>query len=900
MPQKRFQVALSFPGEKRDYVVQVADALAAALGKEKVFYDQWYTAELSRPNLDTYLQKIYHDEAVLVVPFLCADYEHKQWCGLEWRAIRDLLKQRADDNIMPLRFDDTHIPGLFSIDGYIDLRQYDPIKTVEFILQRLKKDSDAIIKSDRLPTVNGAFFGRKKEIKILNHALKNSKKSIIQLVAAGGTGKTKLIRHWLNKHKPKNFISWSFHSQGGHENSQTSSTLFFEHAFNRLKSQEKKFLSEEAKGEHLAELLRRNQCVLVLDGIEPLQHSTTLRAGALKDRAIRQLLKSISLTPECLCIITTRIAIYDISDYDTVVTYNLGNLTLIDSFRLLKSFIINGHRDDLKRLCVSHNNHALAITLLGQMLKSRYKGDIRKYKEPRKMIKEYGNKGEHSAFKIMHDYEEWLKDRHELSLLYCLGLFDHPVSQDVLMHLHKSQIPELTLGVAKDDWIDAIEHLQHNYYLITTCDYDNSQLDCHPLIREYFGEQFRIHYPNTWIKANEVLYQYYQTVVSTPTPNDLKDIQPLLNAVKHGCLADLHQKAFDKVYFPRISRGKTYYLHKIGACADDLAVLSSFLEEKWTVAHPSLKLSDQAFILRTIAHRLRSLGWIEQCIEPFNSALAIYKKIGSKSKIAKTESDLIEPYLTLGYIEKAIELAETGVKKNYHSDPDLERRLRRVSVYARALHQSGKNQEAFVYFKEAEKIQQQQKPEIQYLIGLSGFRYCELLMENNLSKEAYNHSHEGLLLAENQSPNNKPYTLFIGLNKLILGRIALRDGNEKDAKLYIEGALEALRKANDQDHLPRGLLTCANLHCSVKDFDRAHQRLKEVLEIAEPNGMRLHIVDCHLEYINVYLAEGKIQKALEHMKIAETMIQEMGYHRRDKELNELKARLVPPPFSGAV
>jgi hypothetical protein len=49
---KRFRVALSFPGEKRDYVRQVADALAAKLGKDRVFYDDYYTAELARPELD--------------------------------------------------------------------------------------------------------------------------------------------------------------------------------------------------------------------------------------------------------------------------------------------------------------------------------------------------------------------------------------------------------------------------------------------------------------------------------------------------------------------------------------------------------------------------------------------------------------------------------------------------------------------------------------------------------------------------------------------------------------------------------------------------------------------------------------------------------------------------------
>lgn len=51
MTNKRFKVALSFTGERRDYISQVAELLAAELGKDKVFYDAWYKAELARPNL---------------------------------------------------------------------------------------------------------------------------------------------------------------------------------------------------------------------------------------------------------------------------------------------------------------------------------------------------------------------------------------------------------------------------------------------------------------------------------------------------------------------------------------------------------------------------------------------------------------------------------------------------------------------------------------------------------------------------------------------------------------------------------------------------------------------------------------------------------------------------------
>jgi hypothetical protein len=134
--QRRFCVALSFPGEYRSFVEAVAETVAQAVGKERVFYDKYYEAELARPNLDVYLQSIYHNDSEVLVVFLCAGYEQKEWCRLEWRAIRDLIKKHRQDDVMLFRFDKTEIPGVLSIDGYIDAAECDPQEVARLILQR--------------------------------------------------------------------------------------------------------------------------------------------------------------------------------------------------------------------------------------------------------------------------------------------------------------------------------------------------------------------------------------------------------------------------------------------------------------------------------------------------------------------------------------------------------------------------------------------------------------------------------------------------------------------------------------------------------------------------------------------------------------------------------------------
>ncbi|MBL7188608.1 MAG: leucine-rich repeat domain-containing protein [Phycisphaerae bacterium] len=134
--RKRFRVALSFPGEQRDFAEKVADFLGEQFGEDEVFYDKHFEAELARPNADTLVQDIYHDGSELIVVFLCAGYKKKEWCGLEWRAIRDLIKKRKESDIMFIRFDDTPILGSYSIDGYVDARDRTEREVAELIVRR--------------------------------------------------------------------------------------------------------------------------------------------------------------------------------------------------------------------------------------------------------------------------------------------------------------------------------------------------------------------------------------------------------------------------------------------------------------------------------------------------------------------------------------------------------------------------------------------------------------------------------------------------------------------------------------------------------------------------------------------------------------------------------------------
>lgn len=139
---KKFKVALSCPGEKRQFVDSVAAGLQQRLGD--VFYYPYYVAELAQPDLDVLLQRVYRDSSELIVVFLCQEYGCKDWTVLEWRVLRDLIKKRQGGSLMLMRFDDSDIPGFFSIDGYVDMRQQTPEEVVEIICERYRSQEQKL------------------------------------------------------------------------------------------------------------------------------------------------------------------------------------------------------------------------------------------------------------------------------------------------------------------------------------------------------------------------------------------------------------------------------------------------------------------------------------------------------------------------------------------------------------------------------------------------------------------------------------------------------------------------------------------------------------------------------------------------------------------------------------
>jgi hypothetical protein len=110
MPDKEYDIALSFAGEDREYVEAVANALLKL--NLTVFYDKFEEADLLGRNLVDHLSDVYQHRAKLCVLFASAAYAKKLYTRLERQSAQAKALFGDKPYIIPVRLDDAEIPGL--------------------------------------------------------------------------------------------------------------------------------------------------------------------------------------------------------------------------------------------------------------------------------------------------------------------------------------------------------------------------------------------------------------------------------------------------------------------------------------------------------------------------------------------------------------------------------------------------------------------------------------------------------------------------------------------------------------------------------------------------------------------------------------------------------------------
>jgi tetratricopeptide (TPR) repeat protein len=772
----------------------------------------------------------------------------------------------------------------------------------------------------RLPTSGPDLFGRDAELQLLDDAWANPNTNIISLVAWGGVGKTALVNHWLKRRMARDnyrgaerVYGWSFYSQGTSERA-ASADLFFDQTLRWFGASDATAGTPWDKGERLARFIRQSQTLLILDGLEPLQHPPGPLEGRLKDAAMQALLVELAAQQAGLCVISTRVRVGDLMEFEdgTVIQHELEHLSPQAGAQLLRALQVKGDDDELEQAAKENQGHALALTLLGSYLSDVYGGDIRRRNEIESLVEDaqYSRHAE----RVMRAYEKWLGEGVELAVLRLLGLFDRPADAESLAALRAAPaIPGLTEALQdlkEREWQYALAKLRRINLLGTASANGPNTLDAHPLLREHFRQQLKRERPEAWREANNRLYEHL-TRTAKELPDTVEEMSPLYTAVSHGCSAGRHQEALDEVYWRRIQRGNESFNTKgLGAFGHDLIALLGFFETLWEQTVAELTDADKGFVLGAAGFDLRAQGQLQEAARPMHEALRLYLANDEGKNAAIAAGNLSELYLTRGELPLALKFAEQSVGLANRSGDENDQVISRAAL-ADALHQAGRLEEAAAAFRDAEWLQQQQtayeiilkldpatgkvsshREEIKHeiLYGLQGFLYCDLLLTQGRVQEVKPRATQMIDMAQKNG-----LLLDVALAYLAMGRAFLLEaqqpgGDTAVAAEWLQRAVDGLRQAAQMDELPRGLLAYAALHRLQGDYERAERDLVAVQRVATHGGLGLHLADSHLESARLYLAQGDSVKAREHWAIADEIIWRLGYHRRDGEVRELAER----------
>lgn len=88
-----------------------------------VFYDRDEQAQLWGKNLYEYLSELYSSRSDYVLMFISKAYAERAWTTLERRSAQERAFKENREYILPVRLDDTNIPGVLDTTGYLDLRE---------------------------------------------------------------------------------------------------------------------------------------------------------------------------------------------------------------------------------------------------------------------------------------------------------------------------------------------------------------------------------------------------------------------------------------------------------------------------------------------------------------------------------------------------------------------------------------------------------------------------------------------------------------------------------------------------------------------------------------------------------------------------------------------------------
>ena len=740
-----------------------------------------------------------------------------------------------------------------------------------------------------------AFVGRKKEFAEIDEAWNASHVHAVSIIGWGGFGKSVLARHWIEgmsargprTRQPNRVFWWSFYRNASLDAFVEVALPFFSGSRDAARTG-----SLDARFDQLLTALGQQRSILVLDGLEEMQHGQEGDYfGLCRDYLLGCLLNRIceGEAGETFCVLTSRLPVTDLRSFaggdHHIIDLEQRPLTAVDSRLLLRNHGVRGTDEQLDEICTDHGYHPLALATLATLLARYFNGDAKRIGDmPALSAPKGGLTDKYKLRRTLTWYLSLLTPA-EVALLRAVSVFRRGAPRASLSSLladlaAKLQILPEESAASSDFALRALcAHLEQLRLL--RHDRDTDVYTMHPLPKDFFeGTTPR----RLRRQMHEMLFVALCSEAPA-NPDTLVGMAPLIEAVYHGCRCGRAVEAL-QVFRERIER-KEGYLTKV-LCAWDAKVemCSLFFSGRRFGGSCFLESPEQrGHLLNAAGFAHMNLGQPQKALPLFDRALEAYRPgrfDGDSGQVLRNKSD---SFLRMGELLLAKGSAEESLKLDA-SSKSQQSGLGYLGYSCALLGDSAGAVESFdracaLFGRE-------------WLPPVRGVQHVESLVMMGKMDEALTRALAMLKWTQEQDVIFSLAECHRVLG-LLYRELALRDGSSQratESQSEMQEACDlAVRAAVHfytirtivEDIQTRLLLAVANL-CTLKDDKEAlARRIREVAQTCRASSYKVLLGE-------VKIAEGILARVQEEHGHGDVLIQEAAEIAADTRCRWLKER----------
>lgn len=691
---------------------------------------------------------------------------------------------------------------------------------------------------------------------------------ITGLIGSGGSGKTSLARHWLDKltqdrtrFQPDGVFWWNFHAK-------PNIGEFFEAALAHMGGRlldTQQYPSSSLRMQMIAAMLRAGHYLFVLDGLEVWQEQAGEQPGRIRSRNLRDFIR-YAAAPEhpSSCLLISRLPITDVLAYPTYRQRHVGAFSPTEGRTLLLELGLQEQEWMLDQIVDDLRGHPLTLSLVGSYLLVEHNDALQK-------LDVLIPNTDTLTWQQVFVSRLGLLNEAERTFLTLLSAFRLPVDEAAFARIlrvkptfrerlrGKKPLP-LTAPLTSlndSDFAALLAHLVRSQLVIY--DPQTRQYSLHPLLREHFARALPAYpaQPGTPDQAREFhlrLKDYYLALAGElPRFVTLSDLEPLIEAVHHACRAGDYETAF-LIYWERIEQGdRRVVAHQLGDYETLLEVMRDFFPGDGNVLQ-----YPQVIDQRTRYVILDTVGFCLLSLERVYEAAGVY---ATKNGLCAAASDwhnasigyrnLTTLYLYLGDLAASYTAATCALDMAGR----LENRQHEVAALAHMAwvsHLRGDWESASATFRRAEALQSALTPDYPYLYSQDRVWYADHLRQSGQADAARTMTLDNLAQCAERS-----WVRAISQCRRLLGDLDAAAGAVEQAMQHYQEAVQVARKVSHSPTLIEALLARGSwLITQPAMLEAAISDLHEALAQAAANDYRLYEARVRLALVRAYEVGG--------------------------------------------